>query len=139
MNKDVPMTSDQPPTPAAAPGPTPLPTNYDIRDPNQLLDLLMRCQDGRMTCMKAKQYIEQTFNASDNDLSAAKLELGQIHGRIGLFAEKWWLINNNLATDEIFKQIEEQLIDNAKKYLEIMGERDEAQLRAGHPRANDHA
>ena len=57
-----------------------------------------------------------------------KLELGALHGRIGLFAAKWYLISDNLPTDETFAQMEEQIADAANKYLALMAERD--QLRA---------
>ena len=37
---------------------------YNIRDRTQLLDLLMRCQDGRMTCLRAMEYIESQLDGA---------------------------------------------------------------------------
>ncbi len=55
----------------------------------------------------------------------AEAELAALHGRIGLFAAKWYLISDNLPTDETFKQMETEIADAANKHMALMSERDQ--------------
>jgi chromosome segregation ATPase len=66
--------------------------------------------------------------------------LDALHGRIGLFAAKWFFLSDNLPTHETFKQMEDYLARAANMHLELMGERDDlaAEL-AEYKRGHDYA
>lgn len=51
----------------------------------------------------------------------AETEIARLHGRIGLFAAKWFAISDNLPTEETFAAMESEIVDTANKYVALRG------------------